>query len=162
MPKITPFSIIIDTREQLPYQFNDEYYTNHGLLAIVRKKLDYGDYTIEGLESIISIERKQLSEYFLCMGTDRKRFEREIEGATAKGIHIFCLVEGSNAYQDNVEVMLDIHSRLNLNSLHASETAWMLRYKYNVIYCGNRQASEKRCFNTLLHVFKNKEKYEKI
>jgi len=50
------FTIIIDTREQQPWSF-DHYVT-------ANKKLDTGDYSIEGLENIVAIERKKsVSEF---------------------------------------------------------------------------------------------------
>jgi ERCC4-type nuclease len=45
------FTIIVDTREQKPWSF--ENYTT----AI--RKLDTGDYSIEGLEHLLCIERKR-------------------------------------------------------------------------------------------------------
>ena len=50
------FTIIIDTREQQPWTFQ-EYTTAH-------QKLDTGDYSIQGLEHIICVERKKsVSEF---------------------------------------------------------------------------------------------------
>jgi ERCC4-type nuclease len=50
------FTIIIDTREQQPWSF--EHYVT------ANKKLDTGDYSIEGLENILAIERKKsVSEF---------------------------------------------------------------------------------------------------
>lgn len=50
------FTIIVDTREQQPWSF-DHYAKSH-------KKLDTGDYSIEGLEHILTIERKKSSSEF--------------------------------------------------------------------------------------------------
>lgn len=50
------FTIIVDTREQQPWSF-DNYTKAH-------KKLDTGDYSIEGLENILTIERKKSSSEF--------------------------------------------------------------------------------------------------
>lgn len=50
------FTIIVDTREQQPWHF--EHY------AKANKKLDTGDYSIEGLETLLAIERKKsVSEF---------------------------------------------------------------------------------------------------
>lgn len=50
------FTIIIDTREQQPWDF--EHYVT------ANKKLDTGDYSIDGLEHILAIERKKsISEF---------------------------------------------------------------------------------------------------
>ena len=46
-----PFTIIVDTREQQPWEF--------GLHTTSRKKLDTGEYSIEGLEQLLTIERKK-------------------------------------------------------------------------------------------------------
>lgn len=51
MNKYDDFTIIIDTREQQPWSF--EQYTT------ASRKLDTGDYSIEGLEDILCIERKK-------------------------------------------------------------------------------------------------------
>jgi hypothetical protein len=51
MNKYDDFTIIIDTREQQPWTF--EHYTT------ASKKLDTGDYSIEGLEELLCIERKK-------------------------------------------------------------------------------------------------------
>jgi hypothetical protein len=51
MSKHDDFTIIIDTREQQPWSF--EHY------ATASRKLDTGDYSIEGLEDIVCIERKK-------------------------------------------------------------------------------------------------------
>ena len=50
------FTIIVDTREQQPWDF--ENYTK------AHKKLDTGDYSIEGLEHLLTIERKKSSSEF--------------------------------------------------------------------------------------------------
>lgn len=54
--KSTDFTIIIDTREQQPWTFNN--YT------VANRKLDTGDYSIEGLENILCIERKKSASEF--------------------------------------------------------------------------------------------------
>jgi hypothetical protein len=51
MSKHDDFTIIIDTREQQPWSF--EHHTT------ASRKLDTGDYSIEGLEDVVCIERKK-------------------------------------------------------------------------------------------------------
>jgi ERCC4-type nuclease len=57
MASVQPdFTIIIDTREQQPWSF-DSY-------AKANTKLDTGDYSIQGFENIVAIERKKsVSEF---------------------------------------------------------------------------------------------------
>jgi ERCC4-type nuclease len=54
--KTDDFTIIIDTREQQPWEFQN--------YAVANKKLDTGDYSIEGLENILCIERKKSASEF--------------------------------------------------------------------------------------------------
>ena len=58
MAKNKNFKVIKDTREQEGYYFS-EYGT---CLGMVERKLDTGDYSIEGLEDLICIERKGCAE----------------------------------------------------------------------------------------------------
>lgn len=60
------FTVIIDTREQNPWNIK------HHATAV--QKLDTGDYSIEGMEEILCIERKQsISEFVNNMS--EKRFK---------------------------------------------------------------------------------------
>lgn len=67
-------SIIIDTREQKPYKFYGQ--------QVIRKKLNTGDYSVEGYEDLFAVERKSLPDYIQSISHERKRFEREIQRAT--------------------------------------------------------------------------------
>ena len=62
---------IVDTREQLPLDLQP-LRTETGTLAT-------GDYSIKGLEDVVSIERKSLPDLLGCMGGGRERFERELQ-----------------------------------------------------------------------------------
>lgn len=50
------FTIIVDTREQQPWTFES--------FTVANRKLDTGDYSVEGLENILCIERKKSSSEF--------------------------------------------------------------------------------------------------
>jgi len=67
-------TIIIDTREQGPFFGipSDDYIT-------VQRKLDTGDYSIKGFEHLITIERKEVSDFVGSLTHERERFERELE-----------------------------------------------------------------------------------
>jgi DNA excision repair protein ERCC-4 len=70
-PAADQFVAVIDTREQIPLNL-EPLQTTPGTLAT-------GDYTVLGLESIISIERKSESDMLSCIGADRERFDREVQ-----------------------------------------------------------------------------------
>ncbi len=62
---------IVDTREQLPLDLSP--------LQTVSGTLPTGDYSVLGLESVIAVERKSLGDLLSCIGTERERFEREVQ-----------------------------------------------------------------------------------
>jgi len=65
--------IIADTREQVPWTFEGQGF------EIVRAKLDAGDYSVEGLEHRVSIERKSLDDWIGTVMRSRVRFYKELE-----------------------------------------------------------------------------------
>jgi DNA excision repair protein ERCC-4 len=62
---------VCDSREQLPLDLSP--------LQMVRGTLPTGDYSVVGLERVISIERKSLSDLLGCIGGERERFDREVQ-----------------------------------------------------------------------------------
>jgi ERCC4-type nuclease len=64
--------VLVDTREKEPLPL----YANHPnwIGGERRVTLKTGDYTIEGMESLISLERKNLADLVACTVTNRKRF----------------------------------------------------------------------------------------
>ena len=62
---------IIDTREQAPIDLAP--------LQAVTGTLSTGDYSVQGLESIVAIERKSLPDLLACIGQQRNRFDREVQ-----------------------------------------------------------------------------------
>ena len=63
--------IIIDTREQLPFEFE----------MSETKTLNIGDYSIAGFEDNIAIERKSITDAVGSVLGGMKRFLREIKSA---------------------------------------------------------------------------------
>lgn len=70
--------IVVDTREQVPWRFDDI----KGI-ELVRAKLDAGDYSIVGLERRVAIERKSIDDWHGTVLRDRARFYRELEALRA-------------------------------------------------------------------------------
>jgi ERCC4-type nuclease len=48
-------------------------------LAVEVGTLKTGDYSVKGLESIVTLERKSLSDILGCMGGERDRFQAELQ-----------------------------------------------------------------------------------
>lgn len=81
------FVVVIDTREQKPFKFPDD-------IRVSRKGLRTGDYSVEGYESKIAIERKSLVDLYGVIGHGRERFVRELE-RLAEFTHAAVVVEAS-------------------------------------------------------------------
>lgn len=86
MPEYTtcPFTVVVDSREQSSYDFRNLHADKKEgggplIIKTERKALKTGDYSIVGLEDQVAIERKEMGDLFHCMGSDRKRFERQLE-----------------------------------------------------------------------------------
>ena len=69
------FTIVVDTREQFPLVFDR--FAALGV-STVRRKLQTGDYSIDGFERQIVIERKSLNDCVSTLTHGRERFTREI------------------------------------------------------------------------------------
>ena len=78
--------IIQDSREAAPWHFR-------GLTPIV-EKLDVGDYSLDGHQHIISIERKSAMDLFGTLGKGRDRFVRELERAKRHEVFVI-IIESS-------------------------------------------------------------------
>lgn len=71
--ELKPESLValIDSREQTPLDLSP--------MKMERGTLVTGDYSIRGLEHVIAIERKSLSDLLGCIGVERERFDRECQ-----------------------------------------------------------------------------------
>ncbi len=77
MPPRVPKPVLIqDTREKQPWDFEGD----EKFAEVKVKKLDYGDYSIEGLEDVICIERKaNANELFQNFSANKARIIAEME-----------------------------------------------------------------------------------
>lgn len=85
--KYLGLTIVVDTREQKPWVFPSE-------INVVSKKLNEGDYAIEGIEETgIVFERKTVADFCSTIVTGKDRFERECD-RLSKHDYAFVVVEG--------------------------------------------------------------------
>lgn len=83
-------AICIDTREQDPLDFTP--WASEGLLT-ARGTIRTGDYSLEGYEHRVTVERKRVAELYHTVGAGRERFEAELERMrTMESAHI--VIEG--------------------------------------------------------------------
>ncbi len=116
--------ILIDTREQLPYQFETD--AEPG-------KLDVGDYSIMGGESLVAVERKTVDDLVQCLTTERDRFERELY--RGRSLDYFALViEASLSDLANGRYKSQAHPKAMIQSL----LTFSVRYGLPIFFAENR------------------------
>jgi ERCC4-type nuclease len=74
-----PPRIVVDTREQRPWSFRTAAVLRaHGELVVTTGTLATGDYSVEGLTSVVAIERKSLPDFIQSTTRERERFWAEL------------------------------------------------------------------------------------
>lgn len=152
-----PFTVAIDTREQAPFAFrgiHSDARQKRKLLLIptTRKTLHTGDYSIEGYESEITIERKSLEDLYGTLGQGRDRFERELE-RIASFQHAFVVVEAS--WMKILESPPP-QTRLAPKSVYRSILAWQQRIPHLHWWaCHTRRFAEITTFRILERFFRD-------
>ncbi len=81
---VKPYVVVIDTREQHPFAFvgftgDAKDHRRPLIVPTKRAALKSGDYSLVGFEDRVAVERKSLVDLFGSMGSERERFEREIQ-----------------------------------------------------------------------------------
>lgn len=120
-------TIIIDSREQCPWQFSMP--TETGSLYV-------GDYSIRGLERLVSIERKSLPDLLSCVGQDRERFEHCLDRIQARRFKLL-VIEASAEDLERGEW----RSRVHPNAVLGSLASWTGRFGIPVWLGGSREPS---------------------
>ncbi len=140
-------TIIIDTREQEPYSFPV------GSCSAIRRKLESGDYSVEGMEILIAVERKSLNDFVSTLIPPKHRFYAELE--RLKTMRSCIVVEAS---------WPDIFARKYTSGAHP-ESIWgathkiISKYNIPVYFCGNRQIACKFTLDFLINFWK---KYKQV
>lgn len=118
--------IIIDSREQEPFSFS---------LPSVRKKLDAGDYSIEGLESVVAIERKSVQDFIGTVIRGRERFRKELR--RLQTYEQSCVV-----VEGNLRDILDgrFSGGMHPHSIVGAALSIIVDYGIPVYFCSDRQA----------------------
>lgn len=138
-----PYKIIVDTREQQPLEFG-AYKDCEGSIS---KALKVGDYSIEGMEDLICIERKASTiEIARNLGTDSARFYRELE-KMKNFQHRFIICEFTMdeliRYPVDSNVPSAILKKIKMGGKILLKKMLEITMDYNVqvIYVGNRENS---------------------
>ncbi len=126
----SPVTIVIDSREQEPYSFHSP------LVAAVRRALPAGDYSLEGFENEVAVERKSLDDFVGTVVHARSRFQRELQKMAS--YRAACVV-----VEGGVTDVLQQRYRgaAHPNAILGSALSIILDYRIPVFFCGNRQAA---------------------
>ena len=136
--------IAVDSREQKPYKFET---------PSMVETVPVGDYSIQGLEDCISIERKSIDDLIGCLTTDRARFEREL--FKAKALEYFALViEASLSDLINGRYRSDMTPKSAIQSL----LAFSIRYRLPIFFCESREYAQRVTESLLLKYAREIEK----
>ncbi len=124
------FRIVIDTREQEPYEFPCE---------MVRRALPAGDYSVEGREGVVAVERKSLKDFVSTVIHDARRFGNEL--LLLSTYEAACVV-----VEGDIDAMLRGMRREDLRgarpeSVLGATLYICVRYRVPVFWCGSRQAA---------------------
>lgn len=143
------FTIIIDTREQHPWLFSDH--------AVAHRKLDTGDYSIEGLENILCIERKNgIAE--IANNITEPRFKDVIERMKSYK-HSFILIESNYEQMMNYPIGSDVPkktwSKIKISPAFILKFLSELSVHHNihVIFCGSPSWAEKTALSIMKRVY---------
>jgi ERCC4-type nuclease len=120
--------VVIDTREQAPYTFDP------ARVVSVSHALPAGDYSLQGYENRVAIERKSLDDFVGTVIRARGRFE--IELGVLEGYEFACVV-----VEASIEDVLLHRYRMAVhpNSVMGSAIAITLDHHIPVFFCGTRQ-----------------------
>lgn len=148
------FTIIIDSREQIPWTFKN--------FTTATKKLDTGDYSLEGFENIFTIERKK-SVAEIANNTTEKRFINELERLKLYE-HKFLLLEFSLSnvidYPIGSDVPKRVWEKLKITNKYILKFLTSISIEYNIqtFFCDNEENAEEMALSIIKRMI---EKYGK-
>ena len=148
--KLCPFTVIVDSREQLPWSFRnfkcDSPHQERPLIITTKvKALKTGDYSIHGYEDRVCIERKSLADLYSTIGQNRERFVAEFERMLA--FEFAALVIEADWL--TICTSPPSHSKLHPKSVYRSLLAWSQRYNVHVHACSTPVFAEEMGFRLL-------------
>lgn len=139
-------TVVIDTQEQLPYMFSG--------CRTFHKSLGEGDYSIEGWENKISIERKSANDFYGSIvnnkdTNNRDRLEREFERMKSYKFKALVIEE-----EEQDILCPEMYGRdINRNSIYGSIISFEVKYGLHVYY-GSRKYCENKILNWFIYWIK--------
>lgn len=148
-----PATILVDSREQYPFPFTGLRLAGEDVIVRTeRRGIDPGDYTLEGFEHRVAVERKSIEDLFNCCGSDRQRFEAQVKRlATLEFAGV--VVEG-----DERAIRQWNGHGATPQSVLATIDAWEQRYGVHFWLCISRGGAEAKTFRVLRRFLLDEEK----
>ncbi len=131
MKKTEEFTILIDKREKLPYSFQGY------PVETKQAHLKTGDYSMEGYENKITVERKSKEDLYGSLGKNRDRFKKEFE-RLSKFEYAALVIESSLSGL----LIPPPRSQLKPRAVIQSLISWSIRYRVYIFFSDNRPYSE--------------------
>lgn len=117
--------LCVDKQEKSPWRFSCE---------TVSKTLETGDYSVEGHESTICIERKSLSDMCKTVVTDWQRFSRQLRRMAAMDVAYIVCEAPVTALMEN-----KYSGDINPLSVRGKINAILLDFGVHTIFLDNRE-----------------------
>ena len=127
--------VIVDTREQAAYSF--ERFDNW-IADVKRRKVAAGDYSVEGMESLLAVERKSLADLIRTTIHERARFFRQCAKMAKlrwKAILVEASYEDVKSYYDD-----DLQTEAHPNAVSGTLDAVEAKFGIPVIYSSRNTA----------------------
>lgn len=136
----TGLTFIRDTREKKPYGFGDYE------VSTVDRKLDTGDYTVEGHEDEFVVERKTKSDFLSSITHGRDRFENEFKRADELDHPMTVMIESPRIHFKRGYYYPDVSSSAVMGTIDS----WSDRYNAEFVFASNRCEAEQKTYLNLI------------
>jgi len=154
MYKQDEFTIVVDTREQMPWEFG--YHTTS------KRKLDTGDYSLEGFESLFTIERK-MSVSEIANNITENRF-KDVLDRLSKIPHAYMImefnIEDIYTFPVGSDIPKKLWDKLRIKGHYIMRVLLeaQLNYNIHILFCGDATNAERTAVSLMKRIY---EKYGK-
>lgn len=143
------FILIQDTREQKPLFDPASLPPN---LTVINKALKDGDYSIKGFEHLFAIERKQMSDFYSYITSERTKTlnkMRRFRGIKESGGWVGLVIEETelSLFQGHQ------FSRVTKEHVRGSITSFEIRYGVHVYYSDSRTQIARWCLDRAIKFY---------
>jgi DNA excision repair protein ERCC-4 len=149
MAMADPFTIIVDTREQMPWEF--------GFHTTSRRKLDTGDYSIEGFENILAVERKK-SVSAIATNLTESRFPDVLKRLSEiKHNFILCefTLEEVYKFPEGSDIPQSKRDKLRISGKYIVKRLIEIQMDYNIpiIFCEDHDLAERYAVSIMKRIY---------